>query len=172
MPERPESARPQWRERRSFPRPPLWLNLLLLALAAATFAFAKHQRNVLDVKTALLFKPSENSPQELNRMRDELARVDLTGAQLSRELDGRMKYLESLQGADFFGDIAVATDIENIIGVQGGTSTVRFSRMARPETPPRSGSASPSWARGSRLAAATMTWLSLAGSGTPMQTTG
>ena len=38
---------------------------------------------------------------------------------------------ESLQGADFFGDIAVATDIENIIGVQGGTSTVRFINGAK-----------------------------------------
>src|SRR5919206_4936413 len=89
-------------ERRSFPRPPLWLNLTLLLIAAATFAFATWQRNRIDEKTAILFKPTGGSPAELNRIRDELAQMDLTGAQLGRELDGRMKYLESLQGAQFY----------------------------------------------------------------------
>src|SRR5438045_9772168 len=80
------------RERRSFPRPPLWLNLLLLVIAAATFAYAKHQRNVVLEKTAALFR-NENSPAELRRLRDELAQMDLTKDQLSKELDGRMQYL-------------------------------------------------------------------------------
>src|SRR5437773_9886678 len=78
------------RERRSFPRPPLWLNLLLLIIAAATFAYAKHQRNVVLEKTAALFR-NENSPAELHRMRDELAQMDLSKDQLSKELDGRMQ---------------------------------------------------------------------------------
>jgi len=90
------------RERRSFPRPPLWLNLLLLVIAAATFAWAKHQHGVIDARTAELFKPSPSSPAELNRMRGELAQMDLTGAQLGREIDGRMSYLESQQRAQFY----------------------------------------------------------------------
>lgn len=98
----PRSHWPERRERRSFPRPPLWLNLLLLVVAGVTFAFAKHQRNVIDDKTAILFRPSANSPSGLNRMRDELAQMDLTKAQLAKELDGRMKYLQSLQGEDFY----------------------------------------------------------------------
>ena len=89
-------------ERRSFPRPPLWLNLLLLIIAVATFAFARYQRNVVEEKTAALFKPSASSPAELNRIRDELAKMDITDAQLARELDGRMMYIESLQGAQFY----------------------------------------------------------------------
>jgi hypothetical protein len=89
-------------ERRSFPRPPLWLNLLLLIIAAATFAYAKHQRNEIDTKSAILFRPTANSPAELNRIRDELAQMDLSGAQLAREIDGRVKYLESLKGAQFY----------------------------------------------------------------------
>jgi hypothetical protein len=93
------------RERRSFPRPPLWLNLLLLVIAAATFAYAKHQRDVIDAKTAALFQRSASSPAELNRMRDELARMDLTEAQLGKEIEGRMKYLESLQRAEFYVSI-------------------------------------------------------------------
>lgn len=89
-------------ERRSFPRPPLWLNLLLLIIAAAAFAFARVQRHSIDVKTAVLFQPTPNSPAELNRIRDELAQMDLTGAQLAHELDGRMQYLESLKGEQFY----------------------------------------------------------------------
>lgn|SRR5437763_692316 len=89
-------------ERRSFPRPPLWLNLLLLIIAAAAFAFARVQRHSIDVKTAVLFQPTPNSPAELNRIRDELAQMDLTGAQLAHELDGRMRYLDSLQGSQFY----------------------------------------------------------------------
>jgi len=84
------------------------LNLLLLIVAAATFAYAKHQRTVVLEKTAALFSKSENSPAELNRIRDELAQMDLTKAQLAKELDGRMQYLQSLQGEDFY--ISIDTD--------------------------------------------------------------
>jgi hypothetical protein len=95
-------ARPHGRERRSFPRPPLWLNLLLLVIAAATFLYAKHQRDAIDDKTAILFRRNENSPAELNRMRDELSQMDLTQAQLKHEIDGRMQYLQSLQSEEFY----------------------------------------------------------------------
>ncbi|HXH38596.1 MAG TPA: hypothetical protein VNN08_08205 [Thermoanaerobaculia bacterium] len=95
-------ARPYGRERRSFPRPPLWLNLLLLVIAAATFAYAKHQRDVIEGKTSILFRPNANSPAELNRMRDELSQMDLTEAQVASEIDGRMQYLQSLQSAEFY----------------------------------------------------------------------
>jgi hypothetical protein len=90
------------RERRSIPRPPLWLNLLLLAVALATFAYAKHQRSLIQEKTAILFRKNENSPSELNRIREELAQIDLTKADLARELDGRIRFLQSLQGEDFY----------------------------------------------------------------------
>jgi hypothetical protein len=93
---------PYGRERRSFPRPPLWLNLLLLVIAAATFAYAKHQRDTIDAKTSILFRHNDNTPAELNRMRDELSQMDLTQTQLAAQIDGRMQYLQSLQSADFY----------------------------------------------------------------------
>jgi hypothetical protein len=96
------SDAPYGRERRSFPRPPLWLNLLLLVIAAWTFVYAKHQRDVIEDKTAILFKRNANSPAELNRMRDELSQMDLTQAQLHREIDGRMQYVQSLQSEEFY----------------------------------------------------------------------
>jgi hypothetical protein len=89
-------------ERRSFPRPPLWLNLLLLIIAAATFAYARHNRDMVLGKSAILFQRSENNPADLNRMRDELAQADLTKADLAKELDGRMQYLQSLEGEQFY----------------------------------------------------------------------
>jgi hypothetical protein len=95
-------APPYRRERRSFPRPPLWLNLLLLIIAAATFAYAKHQRDIIEDKSAILFKRNANSPAEINRIRDELSQMDLTQAQLNREIDGRMKYVQSLQSEEFY----------------------------------------------------------------------
>jgi hypothetical protein len=96
------SDAPYGRDRRSFPRPPLWLNLLLLIIAAATFVYAKHQRDVIEEKSAILFKRNANSPAELNRIRDELSQMDLTQAQLNRELDGRMQYLKTLQSEEFY----------------------------------------------------------------------
>ena len=96
------------KERRRSPRPPLWLNLLLLAIAVATFAYARHQRGEIDAKTALIFKQSESSPAELNRIREELAQADLTQAQLAKELDGRMDYLRSLEGSQFYLSIDTA----------------------------------------------------------------
>ena len=35
-------------------------------------------------------------------MRDELAKMDLTRAQLAKEIDGRMAYLQSLRGSQFY----------------------------------------------------------------------
>jgi hypothetical protein len=96
------------RERRRSPRPPLWLNLLLLAIAAVTFAFATHQRDVIDEKTAILFRRSASSPEEINRMRDELAKTEMTRDQLAKELDGRMKYLEAMSGSQFYLSIDTA----------------------------------------------------------------
>ncbi|MDP9361861.1 MAG: hypothetical protein M3P29_10455 [Acidobacteriota bacterium] len=78
------------------------MNLLLLVIAGATFAYAKHQRDVIQEKTAILFRHNDNSPAELNRMRDELSQMDLTQAQLRREIDGRMRYLQSLQSEEFY----------------------------------------------------------------------
>ena len=140
MPERRRGSRAHSPDRRSFPRPPLWLNLALVILAIALFAFARFERERIDRKTALLFKPTPSSPAELNRIRDELSQMDLTQAQLSRELEGRMKYVESLQGEQFYISIdtqrrklqlrlgrAVAREADVQVG-QAKTITAKDSR--------------------------------------------
>ncbi len=101
MSDRRNATRPDSADRRTFPRPPLWLNVLLLIIAVATFGFAKYQRDDLNVKTARLFHKSD-TPADLNRMRDELAQMDLTKEQVGKELDARMLYLEMLQSEQFY----------------------------------------------------------------------
>ena len=94
---------PETRERRSFPRPPLWLNLALLILAGATFLFARLQRDKLDEKMAVLFKSSPaSSAAELNHIREELSKADLTRAQLAQELDARLQYAQSRNSEQFY----------------------------------------------------------------------
>ena len=102
MAERRTSSNTGSRERRSFPRPPLWLNLTLLAIALATFLYARHSRDDVKEKTKILFHKNENSPAELNRIREELAEFDVTEAQLGKEIDGRMKMVESAHGEQFY----------------------------------------------------------------------
>ena len=96
-------------DRRSFPRPPLWLNLLLLIVAVATFAYARYKHDDIERKSSVLFQKNENNPADLNRMRNELAQMDLDKQQLAKELDGRMQYLQSLEGEDFYISIDTAT---------------------------------------------------------------
>jgi hypothetical protein len=102
MPNRRTESRPNSTDRRTFPRPPLRLNLLLLMIAAATFLYAKHERAGVDRQQAILFRPSVASPDELNRVRQELADMELTKQQLATELDGRMTFLRSLEGEQFY----------------------------------------------------------------------
>jgi hypothetical protein len=88
-------------ERRSLPRPPLWLNLLLLLVAGGAFAYAHAQRGELDKKLALLFKPS-SSNAEVESVRRDLAEMDLSKEQLAAELDARLDYLQNVQGDQFY----------------------------------------------------------------------
>ena len=94
--------RPDGPERRSFPRPPLWLNLLLLVIAGATFAYARHHHQEVVRETALLFKPTATNPGEMNRIREELSDMDVSREQLAKELDARLQYLQSLNGEQFY----------------------------------------------------------------------
>lgn len=102
MADRRRATRPNTPDRRRFPRPPLWLNLTLLVVAIATFAFAQHHRETIRRQSAAFFTPSPSNPAELNRMRQELSQMDLTRDELEKELDGRLMYLQSLQGQDFY----------------------------------------------------------------------
>ena len=89
-------------ERRAFPRPPLWLNLLLLIVAIGGFAFARYDRERVSAKFARVLAEEARTPDDVTRMKEEMAKRDLTRSDLQRELEGRMKFVTSLKSEDFY----------------------------------------------------------------------
>ena len=58
-------------------------------------------------KTAKLFAPTPKSNADVDAIRQQLADMDVTEAQLARELDARVDYLKAVQSTDFY--IAIDT---------------------------------------------------------------
>ena len=101
--ERAESS-----DRRDLPRPPLWLNLLLLLMAVSASLFATHQRREIDADYARVFNKTSTDSPELKQVKAELAEMNLTKETLRKELDSRLGYLESLKSQDFYLSIDTA----------------------------------------------------------------
>lgn len=109
MSERRKEKRANSSDRRDFPRPPLWLNLLLLTIALATSVFARYQRRELDASFTQVFNKPSAGPAELNQIKAELAEMDLTREALEKELDSRLAYIESLKSREFYLSLDTAT---------------------------------------------------------------
>lgn len=102
MPERRSHERPGAPERRTFPRPPLWLNLLLLLLGIAGVLFARYHRERVSVQFADVIKTQQRTPADLKKMKEEIAEMDLTRDALEKELQSRMKFVGSLKSENFY----------------------------------------------------------------------
>ncbi|HUP63619.1 MAG TPA: hypothetical protein VNA69_24750 [Thermoanaerobaculia bacterium] len=90
------------RDRRSFPRPPLWLNLTLLLLGVAGVLFARYHRERVSTRYANVLAEEARTPADAKKMKDELAELDLSREALQRELEGRMKFVASLKSENFY----------------------------------------------------------------------
>jgi len=90
------------RERRSFPRPPLWLNLLLLLLGIAVFAYARYDRQRVSTRFARVLAEEARTPADVKQMKEQLAELSLTEDALKQELEGRMKFVTSLKSENFY----------------------------------------------------------------------
>jgi hypothetical protein len=102
MPERRKEKRPDAPDRRTFPRPPLWLNLLLLALGMAGLLFGRMHRDRVSNRYAHVLTQAQRTPRDVKQMKEELAEMNLTREQLEKELDGRMKFVQSLKSENFY----------------------------------------------------------------------
>lgn len=107
-PDRRSSPRTESSDRRDFPRPPLWLNLAVLAIAIGSIGLAQVHRRIVyrqfdDVLTERL-----RTPQEVNRLKEELAQRNLSKEQLARELEGQKQLLEGLNSDDFYLSVDTA----------------------------------------------------------------
>jgi len=98
----PIEPRPGAPERRRFPRPPLWLNLLLLLLGVAVFVYARYDRKRVSGQFARVLAEEARTPGDVTQMKQQLAELDLTREALQHELEGRMKFVASLKSENFY----------------------------------------------------------------------
>lgn len=90
------------KDRRRLPRPPLWLNLFLLLIAVAALGVANvHQRRI-ERRFSGVFAERARTPEEINQVKAELADADLSQEALEKELQGRLKFTQSLKSEDFY----------------------------------------------------------------------
>ena len=105
MTERRLQAGPATRERRSFPRPPLWLNLLLLLLGIAGVLFVRYHRERVSTEFSDVLMREQRTPADVTKVKRELAEMDLNREALSHELEGRLKFVDSLKSENFYFSI-------------------------------------------------------------------
>lgn len=116
---RRHSKRPDSPDRRSFPRPPLWLNLILLLLGIGGVLFARYHRDKVSAQFSDVLTQEQRTPSDTKQIKDQLASMDLTRAQLKNEIEGRSKFLTSLQSQDFY--LAVDTQQKKLRFYYGRT---------------------------------------------------
>lgn len=102
MSDRRHGARPDSPDRRSFPRPPLWLNLLLLLLGIAAVLYARYHRETVSKRFAHVIAQEARTPDDLRKLKNELAEMDVSREQLERELQGRLELVSSLKSEEFY----------------------------------------------------------------------
>jgi hypothetical protein len=102
MPERRHHGRPGASERRSFPRPPLWLTLLLLLLGVGGILYARYHREQVSKRFAHVIAEEARTPADVRKLKEEFAEMNLSRDQLQKELDGRAKFLASLKSENFY----------------------------------------------------------------------
>jgi hypothetical protein len=102
MSDRRHGARPDASDRRTFPRPPLWLNLLLLLLGVAGLLYARYHRERVSERYAHVIAQEARTPDDLRKLKSELAEMDVSREQLQSELQSRMKLVAGLKSEDFY----------------------------------------------------------------------
>ncbi|MGH9457299.1 MAG: L,D-transpeptidase [Thermoanaerobaculia bacterium] len=111
-PDRRSGERAGDTDRRRFPRPALWFNLTILLVAVAGIAFARFHREWVHRQYADVLMEQERTPEQVNRLKEELAEMDLSREELEAELDSRMQFLENVKSDDFY--LSVDTEAKKL----------------------------------------------------------
>lgn len=131
MPERRNTDRPESSDRRSFPRPPLWLNLTLILLGIAGLVFARFHRENTSERFAHVIERQARTPEDLKAVKHELAEMDLTREALQNELKGRAQMIAGLKSEDFH--LAIDTR-QNKMRFYYGDTVLRESNLVAGES--------------------------------------
>jgi hypothetical protein len=78
------------------------LNLLLLVIAVAGLAYGRYHREKVASRFSRVLLEEQRTPTEVKKIKEQLAGMDLTREALSKELDGRLEFLQSLKSDDFY----------------------------------------------------------------------
>ncbi|HET7433596.1 MAG TPA: hypothetical protein VFN10_02665 [Thermoanaerobaculia bacterium] len=108
MSDRRHQERPETSERRSFPRPPLWLNLLLIVLGIGGVIFARTRRERVETEFKHVIQEEQRTPDDVKKLKEQLAEMGLTRDALQRELESRKKMIANLKAEDFYLSIDTA----------------------------------------------------------------
>ena len=87
---------------RKLPRPPLALNLFLLAVGILGGLGAYSHRRSVDARFAALLKQDSTAPFQIKKIRRDLADLETDEATLSRQLDARLAYARAQKAQEFY----------------------------------------------------------------------
>ena len=106
-------------ERRDNPRPPLWLNLIILLLGIGGVLFARYHRQQVSIRFAEVIAEEARTPADVRKAKEELAAMDIDREQLKHELEGRAKFVVGLKSEDFY--LSIDTKARKLRLYYGGT---------------------------------------------------
>lgn len=101
MSDRRHEGRSDRSDRRSFPRPPLWLNLLLLLAGCALLLYSRQHREQVAKQFDRVIQQEQRTPEDVRKLKEQLAETELTKEALAKELQGRTQLVSSLKSEDF-----------------------------------------------------------------------
>jgi len=97
----------------------MWLNLLLLILGVAGLLYGRYHREKVSREFASVLSQEQRTPADTAKIKEELAAMDLSRQELSKELDGRMQFVKSLKSEDFY--LSIDTKVRKLRFFYGDT---------------------------------------------------
>lgn len=122
MSDRRREERDDSSDRRRSPRPPLVLTLSLIAIALVLFGIGYVHRKAINRDFQQIVITNDSVSEEVNKLRQELLRANLTEDELRRELDSRLAMVDSLRSDDFYLTLHPK---EKVMRFHYGPTTVR-----------------------------------------------